>query len=758
MTDATHGNDGGADLVGDITGGAQSAESNNAPTSALAAVNQGVSDANKDEKAEQDEIERKLIEKLCKEYSSARGFDKAARVQYAKDRKYAAGQNDPSWASDANLTGSFIDILTSFLYAQNPDLNCRPAEQVGEQPNKDNTAFADSLELIISKLWYTGGLKKGMKRQVRSALSTGVGWAKGLMWSQKRPQPQVEKSLHDAEAQAQRLQAAVTDAREDQDTDTDVDQAEISQLIAGLRAKIELNREVGFNYDFCRAEDMQVSLDVSSTEDYLSADWISEDIYIPKDALRARFPRLTEDDEQAATQFYQKEMSTGAKSDSVQAATGEEVADGQYSRSSPTGKFTDGSEPTPFVKVIEFWDRRDGNVKTWVDGVKRWAVEPYTPPQATLRFYPYFRLAFFEVDGHRHPQSLSYRLQKLQDEYAACRSNQRLTRERSIPGLVFNAGLMSPEDASKLEVSVVGEMVGIKPTDIGTPIQNIVMAKPLPTVDVRLWDSTAILADMERISGVQEAMQAAMMSQQPKTATEAQIQQTGFASRTSADRDVIEDMMNDLAKYTAETAIQEVTPPAAERIAGPQVFWPYGMDVQDLLTMVSVDITTGTTGKPNLALDKANWATILPLLQKLMVQIRQVQPTDPPLAQSLENLLRETLHRMDDRLEIDEFIPSEPPPPQPKPAPPPPSVSVSLKGELPPLDAAAIGANAAGLPMIPAMLADGGSTTAAAQAAGGAPGHPAPGMDGEIPPHPLLPQPLPEAKQTPHAGGVQHGA
>ena len=751
-------NQGGSDLVGDIGQNNSSgpSSSSNQQSTALDAVNKGISDAaDKDEQEKQKETERKLIKKLMEEYGSARGFDKHARVTYTEDRKYAAGQNDPSWASDANLIGSFIDILVAFLYAQNPDLNCRPAEQVGEQPNADNTAFANSMELIVSRLWYTGGLKKGMKRQVRSALSVGAGWAKGLMWSQKRPQPSVEKELRDAEAQAGRLTALITNARESETADLDVEQARIAQMISGLRAKLELNREVGFNYDFCRAEDIQVSLDVSATEDYLNADWISEDMYIPKPALRARYPRLVEEDEKSAVVYYQKNAPERAKGDVLQSATGTDSGEGVYSRNPPSSTAADSCVETHFVKVVEFWDRRDGQIKTMCDGVNRWCVEPFNPPQATLRFYPYFRLAFFEVDGLRHPQSLCWRLRKLQDEYAACRSNQRLTRERSIPGLIFNAGLVSPEDAHKLEQSVIGEMVGLKPTDIGTPIQNIVMMKPLPTIDVRLWDTTSILSDMERISGVQEAMQAAMMSQQPKTATEAQIQQSGFASRTSADRDAIEGMMDDLAKYTAETAIQEVDPNAAERIAGPLVFWPSGMDVQDLLTMVSVDIKTGTTGKPNLALDKANWASILPLLQKLMVQIRQMQTVDPPLAKSLENLLRESLHRMDDRLDISEFIPTEPAPPQPPPPPPPPSVSIALKGDLPPLDASVIGAKAAGLPP-EAIMANGGASPAAAQAAGGAPGqHPTP--DGEIPPHPMMPQELPEAKTTPHAGGVQHG-
>jgi hypothetical protein len=742
----------GADLVGDIGDGSQTSDEGSGNQGALDAVSAGVAAAAKDADAQQREVERKLVKMTWAAYEEAREFDKPARGNFADDRKYAAGLSDPSWASDANLIGSFIDILTSFLYAQNPDVSVKPAEQVGTQPNDDMTAFAETMELIISRLWKLAKLKKTVRRMVRSTLTVGQGWMKAIMWSKKRPQPAIEADLHDAQAQMARIQLLVSDIKDGNvDQDLDVEQAKLAEMIGALRAKIMKNKEYGLNADYVRAEDIQVSLDVSTITDYEVADWISEDMYIPKKSLRARFDRLTQEDEDRAVLYYQKNLPANAKGDVLQAATGDEAMQGTYTKTAPNTQ-GGGSKPVAFVKIVELWDRRDGNIKTMCDGLERWAVEPYPPPQASNRFYAYFCTEFYPVDGHRHPQSLAGRLRKLQDEYSACRSNQRLTRERSIPGLIFNAGAMGPEDAKKLEDSVIAEMVGIKPTDITMPIQNIIMAKPVPPIDTRLWDTTAIRADMESLSGVQEAMQQANTAHQPKTATEAQIEQTGFASRTSADRDAIEDMLTDLAQYSAETGIQEIDPVGAQRIAGGQAFWPYGMDIQDLLTMVSVDIEAGTSGKPDLAADKANWATILPMLQKLMVQIRQIMGQDPALATALTNLLKETLKRMDDRLDIDDFIPQTPPPPPPPAPQPKPNVSVSLKGVLPALDAAAIGAQAAGLPP-EAMLAGGGAGGPPAVLPG-APDHPGAHVaDGEIPLHPHMPQPLPAAVKTPAQGG-----
>jgi hypothetical protein len=255
---------------------------------------------------------------------------------------------------------------------------------------------------------------------------------------------------------------------------------------------------------------------------------------------------------------------------------------------------------------------------------------------------------------------------------------------------VFNRGGLSVEDATKIENSVSMENIGILPTDSNTPIQNLIMAKPIGSYNPALYDTSPILADMQMVSGVQEALQgAAQGSNQPKTATEANLEQTGFNSRTGADRDTLEDTLTDLAKYTLETAIQEIRPVLAERIAGKQAFWPFGMDVDDIMTMVEVDIHAGTTGKPDKQAQQAAWATILPLLEKLMLSIRSLQATDPAMAEAMENLVRETLRRMDDKLELSQFFPATPPPPPPPPPPPlppVPKVNINLAGTLPPGD------------------------------------------------------------------------
>jgi len=58
----------------------------------------------------------------------------------------------------------------------------------------------------------------------------------------------------------------------------------------------------------------------------------------------------------------------------------------------------------------------------------------------------------------------------------------------------------------------------------------------------------------------------------------------------------------------------------------------------------------------------------MPMVQKMLMEVRMLQTIDPGLAEAMMNLLKETLLRLDDRFDIEKIMPS--PPPSPPAAPP----------------------------------------------------------------------------------------
>lgn len=601
------------------------------------------------EQKEADRQEAKAVRAILKAYNAARAFDKDARKAYAQDRLYASGKANPNWAVDANMIGTFIDILVSFLFAKDPDISAQPGEQVGKTPDADSELFADTMKIVIRRLWKDARLKKAVRKALRSSLSIGPGWIKSIMVTQSKNDPIVEKDLNDAQDNMARLMSTRKEIKEDDgltQDERDVLKQNAELLIESLTNKLEVIIRRGLALDFVRGEDVQVSLDVSELSDYLDANWVANQMFVEKNDVRGMFDRLTQEDMQDAKVYYQRKVNDdgGAPASNLTADDAE-----KFQQSTET----DGDE-VPFVRVIEFWDKRDNHIKTMVDGVNRWAREPYQPPYATSRFYPYFLIALFEVDGDRHPQSLSGRLDKLQDEYASTRSAGRLARSRSIPGTIFDAGTISPDDIKKIEGAVEQEYVGVQPI-AGGKLSDSFAEKPVGRYDPRIYDTSQTVRDMERISGVQEALSQAGGQ---KTATEANIEQQGFASRTGADRDTQEGMLTDFAQYTAELAIQALPYDFVAKIAGDLAFWPEGMDFEDVVTQINLDIEAGSTGAPNKEAERQSWSVVMPLIRETMIIIQQAQATgNIPLAEALTELLEETMQRMGDRTNLDRFLP-----------------------------------------------------------------------------------------------------
>ncbi len=699
------------------------------------------------------QVEEKVVKKKFDEYEAARKFDENFRKQVAIDRRYAAGTSDLSWAVTTNLIGAYIDILVALLYARDPDVSVRKAPQVDESGTDELKFFPRTLEIVISSLWKRGKLKKAARKAVRSVLTNGEGWLKVLFVTEKTPQAETyQTELNDArEMQAKLLaQEKLLEDPTGSPDELEVRKAEVAALMLSLTQKLEMAVANMLVIDFVPTENMQVSQDVASISDYLDANWVGNEKYIKWDDALADFPRLSDEDLKSAKVYYQKgpkELTT-RDIDNV-------LPQGMLTAETAQAFVTSTSQQneTKYVRAIEIWDRTDKTIRTVVDGVKKWAKEPFQDPYPKSRFYPYFYFCFYEVDGERHAQSLSWRLYKLQDEFSSVRSNYRLMRERSIPAVLCDATAIDKTEADKLSGAKIQEIVMLRPSTVNKPLSEIFAPKPVANIDPRLFDTSAILSDMERVSGVQEALSAAMSSSgNPKTATEANIQQTGTNARTSADRDAEEDMLTDLALATAEMAIQAMPTEEVQRLCGAKAMWPSGMSIDDLFSLVEVQIEAGSTGKPRQGADQQAWVQLLPTLQQMIQQINQALALgDIPLAEAYSEVLKETMLRLGDESDPERFIPQVPPPGSPGSNPPPkpvqPPVTVSIRGELDPVTAALLvkpdldqNQRADIMQRAMQMQQSGASQPGSGQSApGGTPGAPGPGAG--APPQPSGPNP-----------------
>lgn len=518
--------------------------------------------------------------------------------------------------------------------------------------------FAKTIQIVVATLWKRAKLKAAAAQEVRSTLSIGPGWIK-CTWQERMGQdPVVLKAIQDAQDQLKALEGAQDELESGEAKDDDALRAEIEQRLKGLEAKVEIIVARGLAIDFVRAEDVQVAQGCT-LENYLDAPWIAHKAFKTKKEAVAEYENLEKYIKNATVYYQQKPLDPFQNRDVGEAAR-DNIDAKEAEMFSTKHSGNNGTEGEEYVCIWEIQDKSTGNIVTVVEGIKeKYAVPPYPPKPSARRFYSLFLLAFLWVDGERHPQSLVKRSARLFDEINRLYTNASTHRSRAIPKTIFDETNLDAVNARKIESGSIGELVGVKPTIPGTPVASMIAPIQYNKFDRDLYDTASIMRMLEIIWAVQEALASSVNVE--KTATEAEIQQSGTNARTAFKRAAIDDVMDDLAMYTTEIALQSVSHEDAVQMAGPWAFWPTGMTVQDMDALVTVQIKGGSTGRPNTAQQQQAWATIFPLLKEISMQIGQLRGSLPSdIANSLEELVSETIARTGERFDASRFVPQEP--------------------------------------------------------------------------------------------------
>jgi len=599
--------------------------------------------------------EEGAVKSWLKRIEEAREFDKEARKGYAADRLWCQNKAlEKIFDVRVLIAGTYVGILTTFLYARDPEVSVELAEAVSARIKEDAKALATTLEIVVSRLWKKGKLKAVAKPLVRSSLSVGIGWMKAAWHRETGNNPALQQEIAGLQSSLAAINQLQTSLAEGSVGDDSAQRAELEQRL--LQAEDEAQRII-FNalcLDFVRADDIQVAVECACLESYQDSPWIAQRLFMSMEKAKAAYPDAAEFLGSATTYF----RVPGRQVDGAGFDGSSSVEQADAFTKGPAGA-TDASKAC--VCVWELWNKETGHVITLAEGCARYLRQPFKPEQRTTRFYPFFSWAVNYNDGERHPQSLADRSRTLLEDYNRIRTNSRTHRRRAIPKTGFDRSAMSPEDASRLEGAVSNEMVGI---DLqGQRPEQVVFPISYNQIDPALYDTTDIRAELEMIWGIQEAISSTIRT--PKTATEADIQNQGTESRIGYSRDSLDETLSDLAQYTVELAISPngLSFEDAASMAGDDAFWVTMPEPELLDSMVQVDIRAGSSGKPATALRQQQWSILLPQLQQAAIQIGQMRGSNPAdIANCLEQLAVETVKRAGDTsIDPYSFIPQAPP-------------------------------------------------------------------------------------------------
>lgn len=551
-----------------------------------------------------------------------------------KNRKYVrgdVGDDGKGGLVRTNIIHSNFAAILPQIYTKNPEIAVRPTEAAGAGAYAWVGPFCKTMQAVLNRVFVRDArLKKRAKSAIRSAMTTGIGWVKVGWQKDIRKDPIIENRIADTQDNLQHIRRLIDDI-EDGDAgrcELEAKQAELQNQLAALQEQAEVVAASGVVIDRVLTEDVFILDDtISDFDGYEQAEAIAHRVWMTAEQYKETFGR---DTPKSATLYGADKKDRGASA---------------------------GDNKVELVAVFEVWNRIDNNVYTLCCGADEWSREPYTPDTLGRRWYPFFALAFNPVDGRVEPLSDAELLIELQDEYNTTRTNFAEHRAENVPVRVYRkSGDLSDKDVLNLVNRKAGQWVGIE-GDPKVPVNQDIAILNNPPIDPQNYDVQPILRDAEMVLGAGDAAKGVI--NKAKTATEAEIMAMGLQSRVGERQDVVEDWIGDMANFAAELCLQELTPQQVQRIAGAEAVWPL-MDRQQAFDLVAIEIRAGSTGKPNQAKEREQWAALMPQVRETIAQIKQLREAGQhDMAETAMKLLEETLRRFDERIDIEQFLPEK---------------------------------------------------------------------------------------------------
>ena len=600
------------------------------------------------EQPETDPLARKWSERVTQ---ARRHWDRFHR-RIRHNRQIVSGldwNRDPSddgfYMHRANLIHSTIMGILPGIYARNPEISVKP-----QHASRDLKLLCKTIETVTNRYLEDAGLKQRAKATVRAALTCSFGVLKVMYQREIHSDPLIHARIQDSQDNLVRARGLSMQWRENgQGSDADSRKEEIRQTVAAVDEKAEVGRTEGLVIDRVMTEHLLVDPAIAEFWDYEQADWMIQTVPMKKAVAEGLYGFCLD----RATVYRHQGEVTGNSGRLFEGVRPEAGDDSQ-------------------ICVLEIWDKQTQRVYTMAEGCDFWLRDPYSPPKVGERWYPFFLLPFQTVDGCFVGPSIVDLTERLQNEHNTVRDRYNEHRDLIKPGYIASAEV-NERTLKRFSDSELGEITLIDSD--GQPIQQAIMPKSYPPIDPAVYDTSAVRVDWEMVTGLQDASRASVVK--PKTATEANILQQSLSGRISEFRDQVEDFLQQIAQYTAEILIQELDVKQVEQIMGPHKTgllpvsgsgelpvqgivelaydWPQ-LSKDEIFRLVQLKIRAGSTGIPDDLDRQESWTRLLPVIQPLIGQIMQFQlegvnPT------ALIALLKETVLRFDDKLDLDEFVP-----------------------------------------------------------------------------------------------------
>ncbi len=500
--------------------------------------------------------------------------------------------------------------------------------QNGMERRKNFTKIGKTLEILFAHAMREQkplDFKTGMKTVVRRACTTGVGYVEIGIQREYGPRPGITEQLADARQRLEHLGRLVEDAAEGEIESTSAEMAELQMSVASLQAEEEIVLREGIVFDYPQATKVIPDRMCRELVGFVGARHLTLQYLFTPQEVRELFPDADLD------KGYLGYKANGDKAD------GKSI----HITSDDTGNVREDSQPIEgLVCVYKHYDKPSGMVYYLADGYKDFLREPAAPDVFVEDFWPVYALTFNAVENEKElfPPSDVRLLKHMQEEHNRSRQGMREHRNAARPRWAYAKGSLDEEDLAKISSAEPMTAVALN-KDPQSKLADMLEAFPVPGVDPNLYGTDQFFTDIQFTVGSSEAQFGGVAQ---ATATESTIAANATASASSASVDDLDAFLSVIARAASQVLLKEMSPERVTEIVGPGALWPE-MTLAQIADEIYLDVEAGSSGKPNQAVEINNWQQMMPFL----IQMPGINPMW---------LAKETIRRLDDRLDLTEAI------------------------------------------------------------------------------------------------------
>lgn len=617
------------------------------------------------------------VKKWTERVNKAKAFHKDAFKRMRDDQKFAANYKNAQWegAPDkyvANLTFRHVQQTVATCYAKNPRVKAtrrrrrefalwdedpqtlvnaqvvlQQAQMQPDMPPPPNAqqclavlkdamdgmnhikmlnGLGETLEILYHYEMdsHVPSFKLRMKQMIRRGVTCGVGYVTQHFQRTMEKNPATIEELADLTrrlAHIGRMQAETAELEYNQD---DAEAEELRAAIEALQKSAQANEVVSqerIMWDFPRSTAVIPDPRTTSLTEFDGAHWVAIEYYFTPDEVEEIF------DVDVCGKF------TPYKYEGVPV----KGVDASYAKSDAPA--VDGD----LVCCYGVLDKDTGTEFFIADGYKGYLRAP-APPAVTLdRFFNIYTWVPNQDENEfdLFPPSDVQLIKPAQQEFNRSRDGLREHRRINRPFTAAASGAIEEEDKDKLRNRQPFEVIFLNGLMSGAKVEDLLQQVPGAPIDPNMYDTGQVFDDMQKTVGSQEAN---FGSTSGSTATESAIAETSRVSSMDSKIDDLNDMLSMMAKDGGRIMLANLSKETALKIAGPGAIWAdqAGGDMTDL---IGLDVVAGSSGRPNKAIDVANFERMAPLL----MQIPGINPTW---------FAKEGIKRLDDKLDLVEALAS----------------------------------------------------------------------------------------------------